>query len=142
MILRTISVATVLALSMALSACGTTGKTGKPMAATQMSLPTLNATHLVPHLDGAGTPLAAEDWLQSAQGYFDSHNYTRALRAANEALALDPDATEARKIALLSTIRIVQQNSSSYHNKALINDSEREEIKEGLTSVTSLINAS
>lgn len=142
MILRPIWVITVLALSMALCACDTTGKTGKPVSATQMSLPTLNATHLVPHLDKAGTPLAAEDWLQSAQSYFDSHHYTRALRAANEALALDPDATEARKIALLSTIRIVQENSSSYHNKALINDSEREEIKEGLTSITSLINAS
>jgi|GEM_PF-4138823 len=142
MVLRPISVTTVLALSIALCACDTTGKTGKTVSATQMSLPTLNATHLVPHLDKAETPLSAEDWLQSAQGYFDSQNYTRALRTANEALALNPDATEARKIALLSTIRIVQQNSSSYHDQALINDSEREEIKKGLTSITSLINAS
>ena len=142
MILRTVSVMTVLALSLALSACSTTGKSDKTVSPTQMSLPTLNAAHLVPHLDEAGTSLSAEDWVQSAQGYFDSHNYTRALRAANEALALNPDTTGARKIALLSTIRIVQQNSSSYHNEALINDSEREEIKEGLTSITSLINAS
>ena len=142
MILRTISVATVLALSVTLTACGTMSKDTTTASSAQVTLPTLSAAHLIPQTSEEATELSVEDWVQRAQNYFDSREYSRALRAANEALYLSPETTEARKIALLSTIRIVQNNSAIYHDKTLINDSQREEIKEGLTSITTLINAS
>ncbi|GAA0317286.1 tetratricopeptide repeat protein [Psychrobacter aestuarii] len=143
MILRTIAVTAVLTLSAVLSACDTTGKgsSATPIS-TRVSLPILSADHLVSDMVDEETELTADIWLQSAKTYFEANDYTRALRAANEALYIEPNTTEARKIVLLSTIRIAQQNSAIYHDEALITDSDKDDIKEGLTTITSLINAS
>lgn len=84
--------------------------------------------------------ISAEQWVTIAQAAFAEKQYARALRAANEALRTQGDIKEARKIAMLSTIKITQDYSKDYHDAAVMSVEGSDDFKEDLTRVTTLIN--
>lgn len=84
--------------------------------------------------------IKAEQWLSIAQTEFAEKHYARALRAANEALRTQGDLKEARKIAMLSTIKITQDYSKAYHDADVMSVEGSENFREDLARVTTLIN--
>ncbi|MEN2750578.1 tetratricopeptide repeat protein [Psychrobacter sp. FBL11] len=83
-----------------------------------------------------------EAWMTIAKTNYESKNYSRALRAANEALSIDNQIVEARQIAMLSSVKVMQLNIDAYHNNALMSSHDKATFKDALTSMTTLINTS
>ncbi|MGP9513978.1 hypothetical protein ACT3RN_15545 [Psychrobacter sp. AOP5-GZ1-6] len=77
-----------------------------------------------------------------AKTNYDSKKYARALRAANNAIAIDNQSLEARDIAMLSTIKITESNISAYHNDTLMSSDDKDRVKDRLTNITTLVQAS
>lgn len=87
-------------------------------------------------------PHNLETWITIAQKNYDSKRYARALRAANEALSIDNERVDARQIAMLSAVKVMESNIDVYHNDALMDNDVKATFKETLTSITTLVNTS
>lgn len=83
-----------------------------------------------------------EVWMAIAKSNYELKNYSRALRAANEALSIDDQIVEARQIAMLSAVKVMQSNIDAYHDNALMNSHDKATFKDTLTSMTTLVNTS
>lgn len=83
-----------------------------------------------------------EAWMTVAKNNYVLKNYSRALRAANEVLSVDSQIVEARQIAMLSAVKVMESNVDAYHDNALMNSHDKARFKETLTSMTTLINTS
>lgn len=84
--------------------------------------------------------ISAEAWMTIAKSNYESKNYARALRAATEALSMDDQFVEARQIAMLSAVKVTEKNIASYHDNTLMNDEDKNRLKNTLTSMTTLVN--
>lgn len=84
----------------------------------------------------------SEAWMVIAKSNYQLKNYSRALRAANEALGIDDQIVEARQIAMLSAIKVMQSNIDAYHDNALMNSHDQATFKDTLTNMTTLVNTS
>ncbi|WP_201552000.1 tetratricopeptide repeat protein [Psychrobacter fjordensis] len=125
----------VLSASMVITGCNTTAKEEKSATVKALSQPSLV------YLADAN-PSDFEAWMTVAKSNYDSKNYARALRAANEALKFDKQAVEARQIAMLSSIKLTENNISAYHNDSLMDSSDKAMVKNKLTNITTLIQTS
>lgn len=83
---------------------------------------------------------SAEQWVDIATSLYQEQHYARALRAANIALDIDEALLPARQIALLATIKIMQNNSHAFQKNKAMSDDDKADLKESLTVMTSLIN--
>ncbi len=117
---------------MVITGCNTTAKEGKSATVKALSQPSLV------YLADAN-PSDFEAWMTVAKSNYDSKSYARALRAANEALKFDKQAVEARQIAMLSSIKLTENNISVYHNDSLMDSSDKAMLKNKLTNITTLI---
>lgn len=125
----------VLSASMVITGCNTTAKEEKVATVKALSQPSL--VYLADT-----NPSDFEAWMTVAKSNYDSKNYARALRAANEALKFDRQAVEARQIAMLSSIKLTENNISAYHNDSLMDSSDKAVLKNKLTNITTLIQTS
>ncbi|MBF0658430.1 tetratricopeptide repeat protein [Psychrobacter sp. NG25] len=125
----------VVSASVLITGCNTTGEKKSASA----SVKALSAPSLV-YLSGPNTVQRDfEAWMTIAKTNYDSKEYARALRAANEALAIDNQAVEARQIAMLSSIKVTEGNISAYHNDALMDSDDKDLLKDKLTNITTMI---
>lgn len=125
------------------TACSTTTKqnTRSQPVAQQLSEPSIAYLSSVTEADTA-KPRNLETWITIAQSNYDSKRYARALRAANEALSIDDNRVDARQIAMLSAVKLMESNIDVYHNDALMDNGDKATFKETLTSITTLVNTS
>lgn len=91
-------------------------------------------------LETGSSIVTFEQWMVIANNNYKSKNYARALRAATEAFNLNNESIEARELAMLSALRVTQNNIDDYRNNALMNDSDRTELRDTFADITSLIN--
>ena len=127
----------VLSASVLITGCNTTAKEEKSTVVKRLSEPSLV------YLSGGNAvqrDFAA--WMTLAKTNYDSKQYARALRAANEALAMDNQSAEARQIAMLSSVKITESNISAYHNDTLMDSGDKARFKDKLTNITTLIQSS
>lgn len=126
----------VVSASVLITGCNTTGKKNST------SVKALSAPSLV-YLSGSNTAQHDfSEWMAIAKTNYDSKKYARALRAANNAIAIDNQSLEARDIAMLSTIKITESNISAYHNDTLMSSDDKDRVKDRLTNITTLVQAS
>ncbi|WP_250162237.1 hypothetical protein [Psychrobacter sp. WY6] len=64
------------------------------------------------------------------------------MRAANEALSVDNERLDARQLAMLSAVKVMESNIDAYHDNSLMNSSDKATLNETLTNITTLVNAS
>lgn len=135
----------VLSASVLITGCGT-GAKGSKHDMSQPTVKQLSSPSLV-YLSGAteaknSNDSSIEEWMTIAKTNYDSKNYSRALRATHEALSIDNQIVEARQIAMLSSVKVMQSNVDAYHDNALMNSHDKATFKETLTNMTTLINNS
>lgn len=125
--------------------CGTTTKEDNSRPSSQPvlkqfsepSLAYMSTAHETVYTD----PHDAEAWTAIAQKNYEAKHYARALRSANEALKRDSQMVDARQIAMLSTVKVMEGNIAAYHDNVALND-DKATFKETLTNITTLISAS
>lgn len=126
--------------------CNTTTKESQLQPASQpiakqLSKPSLtymsNANEI-----GAINARNPEAWITVAKKNYEAKRYPRALRAANEALSINDQMTEARQIAMLSVVKVMENNIDAYHDAALMNSADKATFKETLTNITTLTSIS
>lgn len=143
--------AVILSTSLFLTACGSASKKdaepalSKPVvtnaAVTTSQLDEPSFAYLVDSTKSANVrQLSSEDWLTIANDNYQSKHYARALRAANEALSVDSKLVAARQLAMLSAVKVAENNIASYHDHALMNDADKDKFKNALTHITTLVN--
>ncbi|WP_426138414.1 hypothetical protein [Psychrobacter sp. TWR1-1-1] len=89
-----------------------------------------------------GNQLSSEAWMTIAKNNYDAKRYARALRAANEALSVDNERLDARQLAMLSAVKVMESNIDAYHDNSLMNSGDKATLNETLTNITTLVNAS
>ena len=77
-----------------------------------------------------------------AKNNYEKKRYARALRAANEALSVDNERLDARQLAMLSAVKVMESNIDAYHDNSLMNSGDKATLNETLTNITNLVNAS
>lgn len=136
----------MLSTALLIAGCSTTTKKNKHNLPTQATVKQLSEPSIAYLSDaneaGSTYPRNLEAWLTIAQKNYDSKHYARALRAANEALSIDSERVDARQIAMLSAVKIMENNISAYHHDISMDDNDRAGFKETLTNITTLINTS
>ncbi|WP_299189498.1 hypothetical protein [uncultured Psychrobacter sp.] len=135
----------VMSVSVVLAGCSADVKSSKHNIS-QPTIKQLSSSSLVYLTDATEAKdineSSIETWMAIAKSNYESKNYSRALRAANEALSIDNQIVEARQIAMLSSVKVMQSNIDAYHDNALMNSHDKATFKETLTSMTTLINTS
>lgn len=133
----------VLSTSLLVSGCNTTGKAGKQNTRSQATAKQLSEPSFA-YMAGAtqSKQRNVEDWMTIAKKNYEAKHYARALRASNEALSIDDQNIEARQIAMLSAVKVMENNIDVYHDKALMSDGDKETFKKTLTNITTLTNTS
>lgn len=130
----------LLSASLLTAGCGTTAKksvqtmVSKPIVK-QLSEPSL--TYL-----SSGNQLSSEAWMTIAKNNYETKRYARALRAANEALSIDNESVDARQIAMLSAVKVMESNIDAYHDNTLMNSDDKATFNETLTNITTVLNTS
>ena len=89
-----------------------------------------------------GNKLSSEAWMTIAKNNYEKKRYARALRAANEALSVDNERLDARQLAMLSAVKVMESNIDAYHDNSLMNSGDKATLNETLTNITTLVNAS
>lgn len=136
----------ILNTALLVTACSTTTKERKQNTRSQLMAQQLSEPSIV-YLSNANetentNPHNLEMWITIAQKNYDSKRYARALRAANEALSIDNGRVDARQIAMLSAVKVMENNINAYHNDVLMDNNDKATFKETLTSITTLVNTS
>ncbi|WP_040642622.1 hypothetical protein [Psychrobacter aquaticus] len=140
--LKTVGLLTVvLNVASLITGCSTTAEGNKPNTISQTTVKQLSEPSLT-YLSGAANQRSPATWMTIAEDNYKAKRYARALRAANEALSMDNQMVEARQIAMLSAVKVMESNIDAYHDNALMNDSDKATFKETLTNITTSINTS
>ncbi|MGP5374173.1 hypothetical protein ACTXLO_13835 [Psychrobacter alimentarius] len=126
--------------------CSTTTTENKPRQLSQPVVEQLSEPSLVymfdnDEMDGTN-PRNIERWVAIAKKNYEAKHYARALRAAEEALDINNQVVEARQIAMLSAVKMMESNVDAYHNNAVMEDRDKSTFKETLTNITTLVNVS
>lgn len=126
--------------------CSTTTTENKPRQLSQPVVEQLSEPSLVymfdnDEMDGT-SPRNIERWVAIAKKNYEAKYYARALRAAEEALDINNQVVEARQIAMLSAVKMMESNVDAYHNNAVMEDRDKSTFKETLTNITTLVNVS
>jgi len=126
--------------------CSTTTTENKPRQLSQPVVEQLSEPSLVymfdnDEMDGTN-PRNIETWVAIAKKDYEEKHYARALRAAEEALGINNQVVEARQIAMLSAVKMMESNVDAYHNNAVMEDRDKSTFKETLTNITTLVNVS
>lgn len=126
--------------------CSTTTTENKPRQLSQPVVEQLSELSLVymfdnDEMDGTN-PRNIETWVAIAKKDYEEKHYARALRAAEEALGINNQVVEARQIAMLSAVKMMESNVDAYHNNAVMEDRDKSTFKETLTNITTLVNVS
>lgn len=136
----------MLAAMVSLVGCGKYGATSTDNtteivepAQVELAAPSISYLDVEMTVDSSGL-ITAEQWLQAAQIFYKDKKYSKALRAAEESLAIK-DSKQAYEIALLSAINITQSNMDMYNKPDVLSDSDKQVIKNRLTKVTTAINS-
>lgn len=130
----------LLSASLLTAGCGTTAqknvqtRVSKPIVK-QLSEPSLA------YLSN-GNQLSSEAWMTIAKNNYEKKRYARALRSANEALSVDSERLDARQLAMLSAVKVMESNIDAYHDNSLMNSGDKATLNETLTNITTLVNAS
>lgn len=113
----------------------------QPLVLSQLDSPSLTYLSGAIKLD-SNSEVTAEQWMTIANSNYKSKKYARALRAATEALSLDEQLVDARQLAMLSGVKVTENNIDSYHDNAMMNNNDKAELKTTLADITTLINTS
>ncbi|SJN35369.1 hypothetical protein [Psychrobacter sp. JB385] len=138
----------LLILSPALLAigCSTTTTENKPRQLSQPVIEQLSEPSLIYMFDTNETdstsPRNIETWVAIAKKNYEAKHYARALRAAEEALNINNQMVEARQIAMLSAVKMMESSVDAYHNDDVMEDRDKSTFKKTLTNITTLVNAS
>lgn len=89
-----------------------------------------------------GNQFSSEAWMTIAKNNYEAKRYARALRAANEALSVDNERLDARQLAMLSAVKVMESNIDAYHDNSLMNSGDKATLNKTLTNITTLVNAS
>ena len=133
----------VLTTVLLITGCSTTSKSSTPNVSSQTVTKSLTKPS-ISYLSEAteASQRSADVWIAIAKKNYEAKHYARALRAANEALNIDKQKVEARQIAMLSAVKVMESNIDAYHNDVSMNKNEKATLKETLTNITSLSSAS
>ncbi|MEN6670380.1 hypothetical protein AAJP47_08395 [Psychrobacter sp. B38] len=133
----------MLSTSLLVTGCSTTNKASKQNTSRQAMAKQLSEPSFA-YMSSAGQAKQRNvgDWMAIAKKDYEAKRYARALRAANEALSMDKQNIEARQIAMLSVVKVMESNIEAYHDNSLMNAGDKETFKDTLTNITTLINTS
>lgn len=136
----------VLSTALLTIGCSTTTKESPPQPTSQpvvkpLSKPSLTYMSSANEI-GATNARNPEAWITVAKKDYEAKRYARALRAANEALSINGQMIEARQIAMLSVVKVMENNIEAYHDDALMNSADKATFKETLTNITTLTSTS
>ena len=133
----------VLTTVLLFTGCSTTSKSNTPNVSSQTVTKSLTKPS-ISYLSKATetSQRSADVWIAIAKKNYEAKHYARALRAANEALNIDKQKVEARQIAMLSAVKVMESNIDAYHNDVSMNKNEKATLKETLTNITTLSSAS
>lgn len=133
----------LLSASLLTAGCGTATKNTQQPSVSKPVIKQLSEPSLAYLSSSAETnQRSSEAWMIIAKKNYAEKRYARALRAANEALSIDNKKVEARQIAMLSAVKVMENNIDAYHDDALMNSGDKATFKETLTNITTLINTS
>lgn len=136
----------VLTASLLATGCSTTTKESRKNTDSQPVIKQLSEPSLAYLSDTTKMSNAnqsdVEAWVTIAKSNYEAKRYARALRAANKALSIDKGMVDARQIAMLSAVKVMESNIDAYHDDALMDSGDKTMFKDTLTDITSLINAS
>ncbi|SLJ84287.1 hypothetical protein DABAL43B_1089 [Psychrobacter sp. DAB_AL43B] len=136
----------VLTASLLTTGCSTTTKESQQNTDSQPIVKQLSEPSLAYLSDATEMSNAnqsdVEAWMTIAKSNYEAKRYARALRAANEALSIDNEMVDARQIAMLSAVKVMESNIDAYHDDALMDSGDKTMFKDTLTDITSLINTS
>lgn len=136
----------VLSTALLTIGCGTTAKQSKSQSTDQLVVQQLSEPSLTymssANERGNANSRSLEAWMTIAKENYEAERYARALRAANEAISIDSQMVEARQIAMLSVVKVMENNIDAYHDDVLMNSADKATFKETLTNITTLINTS
>lgn len=90
----------------------------------------------------SGNQLSSGAWMTIAKNNYETKRYARALRAANEVLSIDNERLDARQLAMLSAVKVMESNIDAYHDNTLMNSGDKAALNKTLTNITTLVNAS
>lgn len=126
--------------------CSTTTTENKPRPLSQPVVEQLSEPSLVymfntNEIDSANSR-NAETWVAIAKKNYEEKDYGRALRAAETALNTNNQMVEARQIAMLSAVKMMESSVDAYHDDAVMKGADKSAFKETLTNITTLVNAS
>ena len=130
----------LLSASLLIAGCGTTAQKNVQTTVSKPIVKQLSEPSLV-YLSN-GNQLSSEAWMTIAKNNYDAKRYARALRAANEALSVDNERLDARQLAMLSAVKVMESNIDAYHDNSLMNSGDKATLNETLTNITTLVNAS
>ncbi|MGP4120776.1 hypothetical protein ACT3N8_13265 [Psychrobacter aquimaris] len=130
----------LLSASLLTAGCGTTAKNNIQTTVSKPIVKQLSEPSLV-YLS-SGNQLSSEAWMTIAKNNYATKRYARALRAANEALSVDNERLDARQLAMLSAVKVMESNIDAYHDNTLMDSGDKATLNETLTNITTLVNAS
>lgn len=138
--------AVVLNTALLTTGCSTTAKEKPQNTRSQPTIKQLSAPPLT-YLSGytetsQNNQRNVEAWMTMAKKNYEAKRYARALRAANEALSMDNQMVEARQIAMLSAVKVMESNIDAYHSNVSMDKAEKATFKDTLTNITTLISTS
>lgn len=130
----------LLSASLLTAGCGTTAQKNVQTTVSKPIVKQLSEPSLA-YLSN-GNQLSSEAWMTIAKNNYEKKRYARALRAANEALSVDNERFDARQLAMLSAVKVMESNIDAYHDNSLMNSGDKATLNETLTNITTLVNAS
>lgn len=80
-------------------------------------------------------PTDADAWARLAQAYFDTKDYPRAITAASEALARQPNQQEARGIQFVASMRLAMSTLADIRKTNQLNGNNRAEAEQVVKSL-------
>lgn len=133
----------VLTTSLLITGCSTASKSSEQNVSSQTTTKSLTKPSITYLSNVTETSQRSADaWMTIAKKNYEAKRYARALRAANEALSIDNQRVEARQMAMLSVVKVMESNIDVYHDDLSMTKNEKATFKEALTNITTLSSAS
>jgi tetratricopeptide (TPR) repeat protein len=147
---RALRAIVIVSAALLLSACGSTGVIRKGSSGGYDRFMADAETHVkASRFEAAldsyaqaakANPSRKEPWVRSAQLYFDTGNFSRAIIAADEALARDPRDVTADSVLTVSGFRVASQSLQRLQNNGgLRSEAARSEAQQLAAAVRSLL---
>lgn len=133
----------LLGASLLTTGCGKTAKKNQQTTVSTPIIKQLSAPSLAYLPDTTvADQRSSEAWMVIANKNYEEKRYARALRAANEALNIDNEKVDARQVAMLSAVKVMESNIDAYHDNTLMNSGDKAIFNETLTNITTVVNTS